>query len=111
MVDERPARDAAWAFAASIVAGLNGSGMVGGGSGAGGGGMVGGLKRALNGLLLFAVAIFFGARRPLRLVEYRPEGYVGGQASARSADVAPKDCGGVAAFDTDAFVPQDSAGR
>jgi hypothetical protein len=53
MVDERPARAAAWAFAASMTAGLNGSGMGGGGIGAGGGGMVGGLKRALNGLLLF----------------------------------------------------------
>src|SRR5258708_29682718 len=60
MVDERPARAAAWAFAASMAAGLNGSGIVGGGSGAGGGGMlmVGGLKRALNGLLLFRGAIF-----------------------------------------------------
>jgi hypothetical protein len=49
MVDERPARIAAWAFAASMAAGLNGSGIGGGGSGAGGGGMLGALKSALNG--------------------------------------------------------------
>ena len=60
MVDERPARAAAWAFAASMTAGLNGSGMGGGGIGAGGGGMVGGLKRALNGLLLFQGARLSG---------------------------------------------------
>ena|SRR5579871_600706 len=52
MVDERPARSAAWAFAASRAAGLNGSGIGGGGNGAGGGGMVGALKRAVIGSLL-----------------------------------------------------------
>jgi hypothetical protein len=63
MVDERPARAAAWAFAASIAAGLKGSGMGGGGSGAGGGGilMVGGLKSELKGFSFSStVAILIG---------------------------------------------------
>jgi hypothetical protein len=59
MVDERPARAAAWALAASMAAGLNGSGMGGGGSGAGGGGilMLGGLKSELKGFSFSVIAI------------------------------------------------------
>src|SRR5215831_19425843 len=65
MVDERPARAAAWALAASMAAGLKGSGMGGGGSGAGRL-MLGGLKSALNGLLLSAVVNSGRSPQPIR---------------------------------------------
>jgi hypothetical protein len=67
MVDERPARAAACALAASIAAVLKGSGMGGGGSGAGGGGilMVGDLKSELKGFSFSVVAISHFGLMPL----------------------------------------------